>query len=195
MRTICNQDWFAIKYKNQLTNENIFMFFSKPFFLVLSTVVSASLLTSCSDKKQVANDYWQQYEVLATQIVNDAGTASFNHLAKSSEKLTELSMKILPEFVNKQPICETYVNAVIAAQPVMLTLSLDDIERDYHADGKLPEIKDVSCYHAKDLLVHPATAVVISKTLIETPESREQLKHEMEEVLEHFNQVKISAGL
>ncbi len=171
------------------------MFISKIISLTLGAIFSVTLLTSCGDKIEVKNDAWSQYEALATKIVNQASTETFNHLALSSEKLTELSMELLPSFVKKQPICEEYINAVIAAQPIMLTLYLDDIERDYHADGKLPVIKDASCYHAKDLLVHPATAVVISKTLEATPETREQLKHEMEEVLEHFNQVKISAGL
>lgn len=172
------------------------MFISKKISFVLSTLFSVTLLASCGEpEKSPVNDHWQGYETLASKIVKDADTASFAELAKSSEALTKLSMQLLPDFVSKQPVCEPYIAAVIAAQPTMLTISLDDIERDYHADGKLPEIKDASCYHAKDLLVHPATAVVISKTLEDTAESRKQLKHEIEEVLEHFNQVKISAGI
>ena len=167
----------------------------KTKYLALTALFSIAALNGCSEPSEKANNYWERYETLATQIVSDAETASFAKLAESSEKLTQLSVKLLPDFVSKQPICTEYIQAVIDAQPSMLTISLDAIERDYHADGKLPEIKDVACYHAKDLLVHPATAAIISKTLDDTPETREQLKHEIEEVLEHFNQVKISANL
>jgi len=77
----------------------------------------------------------------------------------------------------------------------MLTSSLVDIERDYHADGKLPTVQSASCYHAKDLLVHPATMAVIAKTQQDSEATREQIEHELEEVLEHFNLVKQAAGI
>lgn len=167
----------------------------KTQFLFLTILFSITALSSCSKPTEKETSSWEKYEVLATKIVGDADTASFTQLAKSSEELTQLSVKLLPDFVSKQPICTEYIQAVMNAQTAMLNLSLEDIERDYHADGKLPEIKDAACYHAKDLLVHPATAAIISKTLDDTTENRQQLKHEIEEVLEHFNQVKISADL
>ena len=72
----------------------------------------------------------------------------------------------------------------------MLTISVDEIERDYHADGKLPPVKDAACYHAKDLLVHPATVVVLATNQTHDQKTKEQMHHEIEEVLEHFGQVK-----
>ena len=77
----------------------------------------------------------------------------------------------------------------------MLTLSLEDIEKDYHADGKLPPMKQAVCYHAKDLLVHPATVVVIAKTQPDNKDTRKMLHAEIEEVLEHFGEVKRNAGM
>ena len=72
----------------------------------------------------------------------------------------------------------------------MLNSSLEAIERDYHADGKLPPMKRAVCYHAKDLLVHPATMAVIAKTQKDSPKTREMISHELEEVLAHFGEVK-----
>lgn len=83
----------------------------------------------------------------------------------------------------------------MAAKDEMLTLPLDKIEKYYHTDGKLPLLKEAICYHAKDLLVHPAAAVVISKTFADTAPTRDKIKQEILEVLERFNQVKADTGL
>ena len=82
------------------------------------------------------------------------------------------------------------MSAAIKAADEMLTISVDEIERDYHADGKLPPVKDAACYHAKDLLVHPATVVVLAANQTHDQKTKEQMHHEIEEVLEHFGQVK-----
>ncbi|MFD2167696.1 hypothetical protein ACFSJY_15700 [Thalassotalea euphylliae] len=138
---------------------------------------------------------WDKYQNLAQKINASVQSASMSELAKDSAMLTKLSTKLLPAFVAKQPVCTEYINAAIAATDTMLNSSLDVIEKDYHADGKLPKIKAAVCYHAKDMLVHPATMAVIAKTEAGNEKAREMIAHELEEVLEHFNQVKQNAGI
>ena len=138
---------------------------------------------------------WDMYQSLATEISENVDKSSLETLTKQSVKLTKLSTKLLPDFIKKQPICTEYLTAALKAAPTKTNLSLEAIESDYHADGKLPAVKSASCYHAKDLLVHPATMAVIGKTLKDSKETRKQMAHELEEVLEHFNQVKVAAGL
>ena len=77
----------------------------------------------------------------------------------------------------------------------MLTMSLDDIERDYHSDGKLPPVTSPVCNYAKDLLVHPATMVIIVNNQNNAEEARHNIQREAKEVLNHFSFVKQAAGI
>ncbi len=161
----------------------------------LTILSAAALFSSASFGHAHETHNWDAYQTLADDINNTVSTAPLEDLAKKSEKLTELSTMLLPAFMKKHEICTDYLKAALAAADSMTSLSLDDIEKDYHADGKLPPVKSASCYHAKDLLVHPATMAVIAKTKADSKETREQIEHELEEVLEHFSQVKVAAGI
>lgn len=161
----------------------------------LTALGAAALFSAASFGHGHSTQNWDAYQTLAKDINNTVATASLEELAKKSEKLTKLSTMLLPAFMKKHEICSEYLQAALAAADKMTSLSLDDIEKDYHADGKLPPVKSAACYHAKDLLVHPATMAVIAKTKSDSKETREQIEHELEEVLEHFSQVKVAAGL
>lgn len=132
---------------------------------------------------------WDTYESLATKIKDQHTSASFESLNKDAQQLTRLSTELLPQFIKANQECKQYLSVAINSVDVMLNLSLDDIEADYHADGKLPAMNDVKCYHAKDLLVHPATVAVIANKLPENDESRAMIHDEIAEVLEHLKQV------
>jgi hypothetical protein len=71
----------------------------------------------------------------------------------------------------------------------MANLSLEAIESGYHADGLLPPLKDATCYHAKDLLVHPATVQAMARIGMTKDEQWKQAIHEIEEVLAHLSAV------
>lgn len=163
--------------------------------LVLGLSLTASLVSSIASAHSHKTDQWDSYQHLAKDIAANVDTAPIATLAEKSTELTILSTKLLPAFVAKQPVCKEYLGAALAAAKDMMKLSLDEIERDYHADGKLPAVKSAACYHAKDLLVHPATMAVIAKTADDSKATRKQIEHELEEVLEHFSQVKKAAGL
>lgn len=175
------------------------------------TVLSSVLLTACNDdnvpsvgnetasaaitaKSAIAEvntsvNQWQQYQTLASDIKDSYTTADFSSLGEQAENLTRLSTQLLPQFIEKNDECKMYLSVAINSVDVMLNQSLEQIEADYHSDGKLPPMSDVKCYHAKDLLVHPATVAVIAKKLPENDESRSMIHDEIAEVLEHLKQV------
>lgn len=132
---------------------------------------------------------WGTYESLATKIKEQHTSASFTSLNNDAQQLTRLSTELLPQFIEANEECKQYLSVAINSVDVMLNLSLEQIEADYHADGKLPAMNDVKCYHAKDLLVHPATVAVIANKLPENDESRAMIHDEIAEVLEHLKQV------
>lgn len=133
---------------------------------------------------------WQKYHDVAVNVVEQSESLAWEKIQEDSETLVVLAKTMLVAFVAKNPACADYVNAALSQTSTMLSASLEEIERDFHADGKLPPMKKLECYHAKDLLVHPATAVVITKTLDASNRSRKMVKHELVEVIEHFNQVR-----
>lgn len=153
---------------------------------------SVSQLAQSSSSAQ-STDLWKKYETIATEIKTSHDSASFSDLKQKSQSLTQLSTELLPKFIAHNQECEAYLSVAMNSVDVMLNLSLEQIEADYHADGKLPPMNDVKCYHAKDLLVHPATAAVIAGTMDDTAESRSMISAEITEVLEHLEQVKQSS--
>ncbi|MEM9102881.1 MAG: hypothetical protein AAGB12_11225 [Pseudomonadota bacterium] len=159
-------------------------------FVACSFALLVSFSTAAETEKS-----WNKYEKVAQSLLGEIKQSPLPSIQKKGNQLVDLAKEILPDFTAKNPQCKEYIQAALKASNRMLDLTLDEIEKDYHADGKLPAMKNVSCYHAKDLLVHPATVVVIAKRLKDEPKTRLQLKAEIDEVLEHFSQVKKSAGL
>ena len=145
--------------------------------------------TTSNQIKANPESLWDTYESLATKIKDQHTSASFKTLNTDAQQLTRLSTELLPQFIEANQECKQYLSVAINSVDVMLNLSLDQIEADYHADGKLPAMNDVKCYHAKDLLVHPATVAVIANRLPENNESRAMIHDEIAEVLEHLKQV------
>jgi len=154
------------------------------FFLALSLCCVSSLSFANSD------DMLSKYGNLAKLATQDVKLSSFSDIDKSSAKLVDLAKAILPAFSKSNPECKIYLDAVMLAADSMQQLSLKQIEADYHLDGKLPTLTSGDCYHAKDLLVHPATVVVMAKTLKDNKANREKMKHEIEEVIQHLGLVK-----
>lgn len=165
----------------------------KRFIAGLLLATSANALAHSHASKDASP--WDGYQKLAEALNAKIKTADLQSIKQDAAELTRLSKVLMPAFIARQPICTDYINTAVAAADSMLEMSLDDIERDYHADGKLPPMKSATCYHAKDLLVHPATVSVIARTLEDNAETREKLHHELEEVLEHFSEVRRDAGL
>ncbi|WP_199610805.1 hypothetical protein [Flocculibacter collagenilyticus] len=158
-----------------------------------SLLASAMLFIGTASAHGESEKVWANYQDLAQELMTDVDTKPLNAINEKAKDLTKLSTRLLPHFVKRQSECEAYINAAIDASDNMMKLTQEEIERDYHADGKLPPMKKASCYHAKDLLVHPATVAVISATMQDSVSTRQQLKAELAEVLEHFEEVKRAA--
>ena len=117
-----------------------------------------------------------------------------SQLEVKSKVLVEISKGIVKANIKALPQCEEYLQALLKDADKIATLPIEDIETGYHADGKLPPLKDGACYHAKDLLVHPATVQAMAKQGIEGDKAWKQAAHEIEEVLEHLSIVEAIAA-
>ena len=167
---------------------------------LIITLGALSVLTACSKqpeleqqeqvKKETANTALSQYKTQAESLLADIRVEQqAEQLAQQSAELVSLSRSLLKDFVAKYPQCQTYLDALDKAADIIPTLPLEEIETGYHADGKLPKFDDPVCYHAKDLLVHPATVQAIAIKGFNSSEDYQSAEMEMVEVIAHFDQV------
>lgn len=131
-------------------------------------------------------EYKASSQTLLSLIRNKADDSK---IATQAANLVSQSTHIISAFQQRFPACNDYLNTLLAAEKVIPTLTIDEIESGYHKDGKLPPLNDTNCYNAKDLLVHPATVQAIAQLGIESDEQRQAAELEIMEVLGHFSQV------
>lgn len=106
----------------------------------------------------------------------------------TSKSLVEKGITLTKLMLKKEPECAPYLNALLKAAPTLGNLSAEDIETGYHQDGKLPKSPKEACYHAKDLVVHPATVLVMAKSA--EPVKPLEMKKEIAEVIAHLHHIR-----
>lgn len=166
---------------------------------VLVSLMAASLLTACGEKQTNAevvaeapaiNQELAAYKAGAKELVAMIKAEKPDaDIVQKSAALVANSKQIISQFIVKHPKCNEYLTALNNAADIIPTLPLEEIESGYHEDGKLPSFDDPNCYHAKDLLVHPATVQAMATIGINSTEMRESAELEIIEVIAHFSQV------
>jgi len=123
-------------------------------------------------------------EARAVVAAIDAGNAKAQGPALIA--LAKKADAMIAPFVAQFPVCGDYLKATQRLNTSWSSLSLEQIEADYHKDGALPRIENAQdralCYQMKDLLVHPLTGL----RLLKEPElDVKSLRHEIDEVVSH----------
>ncbi|MEG3191645.1 hypothetical protein [Lysobacter sp. D1-1-M9] len=132
------------------------------------------------------DEYAEKARELSTAIASRADTSQ---LQAQTEALLDLAGEISPAYSTRHPHCVEYLEAALAVRDTWSDLDHETIERDYHHDGALPKPDNVGvCYHMKDLIVHPATVLVL---LSQPQPDYEQSKREIDEVIAHLGAVRM----
>lgn len=135
----------------------------------------------------IASEGYAAYIAGAEKVIGalQSGTDPATQAA-SLQALADNANGLIEPFVERYPTCGAYLQAARALRSRWESMSLEQIEADYHHDGVLPAIADprdrALCYQMKDLLVHPLTAL---RLLRETPVDRASVEHEIVEVVAH----------
>jgi len=109
----------------------------------------------------------------------------------ATRELIELSLPLLEGMPALQPMCGDYLAAAAKVVDLLDSISEEEIEENYHQDGALPATSSALCYHVKDLLVHPATVIVLLREGgLES--RREDMKAEILENRAHLGAVRAS---
>lgn len=104
--------------------------------------------------------------------------------AEAAETLLALGADIVPAFVQRNPYCGDYLAAALQVQDGWRSMDAATLERDFHKDAALPQVQGDAkvCYHMKDMVVHPATALVL---LSQSPPDIDTAQKEITEVIAH----------
>ncbi len=107
-----------------------------------------------------------------------------------AEKLLTLSESFIESAQFRLPQCEEYLEKTITLKEGLHEISHETLEKGYHHDGALPKAPG-ECYHTKDLFVHPATVMVLTRDDPELGNDTKRLiKAEITEMLAHTEVVR-----
>lgn len=177
-----------------------------PRVLVLPLLLSASLLAckqSDPAETQVSSTSFALSEaaseaLMAYEVDGNAFVASLDNgataadLSAQAQALLDKAVKVTPEYIELFPSCGAHLNGALEITTRWPELTPDEIETGYHAGEALPpEPTGSNCYHMKDVIVHPATALA----LLKQPEvDRAQVRNEIAEVIAHAVAVRTGVG-
>ncbi|BDF95603.1 MULTISPECIES: hypothetical protein [Pseudoalteromonas] len=132
----------------------------------------------------------EQYPQQASDLLNSIrAKKDAASLEAESAQLVILSLALIKEVIVKYPQCTEYLNALSTVATAIASLPLIEIENGYHSDGKLPPFDDPVCYHAKDLVVHPATVQAHARLGLDDQLAYQNAELDVIEVLAHFEQL------
>lgn len=158
--------------------------------LPLALLAAALPATASADAAPMAPGF-DAYIAEARDVVAaiDAGNAKAQGPALAA--LAKKADAMIAPFLAQFPVCGDYLQATQALNTLWSSLSLEQIEADYHEDGALPRIENaqdrVLCYQMKDLLVHPLTGL---RLLQEPKLDVTSLRAEIDEVVSHGGALK-----
>ncbi len=132
------------------------------------------------------------YEIRAKKLVDSLANTELQaeSVSLKAEALLELSTEVIASARFRLPQCDEYLARTLQLRETLGSISHESLEKDYHQDGVLPKAP-IECYHTKDLFVHPATVMVLTRddpTLAQS--TRDTIADEINEVLAHTEVVR-----
>lgn len=144
------------------------------------------------EKLSKAAGLLSEYEIGVKKLIASLSDSdiSATQLSQKADQLLTLSESVIESAQSRLPQCNLYLNETLKLKNQLNTISNETLEKDYHHDGALPEAP-AECYHTKDLFVHPATVIVLTR---DDPalkqETKDSISMEMTEVLGHIEIVR-----
>lgn len=132
------------------------------------------------------------YEIRAKKLVDSLANTGLQaaSVALEAEALLELSTEVIASARFRLPQCDEYLRKTLQLRETLGSISHESLEKDYHQDGALPKAP-IECYHTKDLFVHPATVMVLTRDDPDLAQNtRDTIADEINEVLAHTEVVR-----
>lgn len=132
------------------------------------------------------------YEIVAKKLLANLedDVTSLDEIIKQAKELLALSENIFDTARFRLPQCDDYLAKTLKLKNNLQNISHETLEKDFHLDGALPKAPG-ECYHTKDLFVHAATVLILTRDdplISET--TRTSINAEITEVLAHTEYVR-----
>ena len=125
------------------------------------------------------------YEIAAKKLISQLDNASDKDINAQASALLSLSETVIDSAQFRLPQCDEYLAKTLTLKGQLHEISHESLEKDYHHDGALPKAPG-ECYHTKDLFVHPATVLVLTRDdPALSDETKASINMEISEVLAH----------
>lgn len=132
----------------------------KNFAILFISICLGACSTTCNRADRIVKNYHHELSELLQMINKESPDLEL--IKESSLTLMDLSEPIYMHYVKKSPDCRDFLKGVLDKREEMLLIELEAIERDFHEGEALPQAPD-HCFHAKELVVHPATVYLLAK--------------------------------
>ncbi len=148
--------------------------------------------TADRERLQHAAVLLANYEIEAKKLLEMVKVQNIiaDKIQLQAGKLLELSETVIDSARFRLPQCDDYLAQSLDLKNKLGDIPHETLEKDYHHDGALPKAPP-ECYHTKDLFVHPATVMVLTR---DDPalsgETRTSITAEIAEVLAHTEVVR-----
>ncbi len=140
----------------------------------------------------IAAGFLADYEIEAKKLIRSLqhDGINANEINEQANQLLNLSENVIDSARFRLPQCDEYLAKTLSLKNRLHEISHDTLEKDYHHDGTLPKAPG-ECYHTKDLFVHPATVIVLTR---DDPSlslaTRSSINAEITEVIVHTELVR-----
>lgn len=174
--------------------------------LSIPLVFAATILFGCGSSQQPVEDPEQTKarlqenlssygELLVRSLATLQSSDDVEEIREGIKPLVDRSVPIIDDYKLLHPESREYLRAAKTALHRLRSLTEDAIEREYHEGIRLPERPDDggTAYHVKDLLVHPATVLILLRDG-DLAERRADMIHEIERTQSHLNAVLRAVG-
>jgi len=141
------------------------------------------ILAACARQDQ--NNSLDHYRSHADNLIKKIEDRPFDSIEAQAKVLVTKGQDILKELSTRWPMCQRYFSKVVSEAKNMSRLKLNEIEKKFH-EGESLLTADDQCVNAKELVVHPATVLVLINKK-DTKKVRNHMKDEIEEVLSHLD--------
>lgn len=159
----------------------------KNFFLCILSL-NIIFLSGCSSVRRSNQDHIQSYSKQLASLISliRSEKTDLQRIKMSSKQLMDRSEPIYAIFVKKNQDCGAMLQQILDEREKMLSIELDVIEQDYHEGQALVPAPN-HCYHAKELVVHPATVYLLAQQEF-NPKIKEAMLDELIELDSHMGE-------
>lgn len=130
----------------------------------------------------------KSYEDQLSEVIEQVKKKeNLQEISKSVESLVESSKPVLKKVSSSFSVCNEQLSQLMSEADQMARMGRKEFGQKYHQGSGSEE--HAFCHHAKDLLVHPVSVIIMTKDKIKSSEVYDKMQAELLELKSHLQVV------